>query len=64
MSEISLLRGLLIFSSTSFLEGMKLSPRHSTSVASSEISVCDWFIRNFFWSNLFSFFALAKNCGL
>jgi hypothetical protein len=64
MSEISLLIGLLILSLTNFLEGMKLRPRHNTSVASSEISVSDWLIRNFFWSSLFSFFALAKNWGL
>lgn len=64
MSEMSLLRGLSILFPGVLMEGMKLSPRHRTSIASSEICVVDWLIRNFFRSSLFRSFALAKNWGL
>jgi len=48
MSRTSLLRGAFILPSPALVDGMKLRPRHKTSVASSEITMFDWLIRNFF----------------
>lgn len=64
MSEMSLLRGLSILFPSDLMDGIKLRPRHKTSIASSDISVFDWLIRKFFWSSLFRSSVLAKNCGL